>query len=132
MGIRTILAAVAVSATLVTPSLAADKYRIDPDHVWVNFAIQHNVWSKALGRFTDVQGEIIFDQDDVSASSVTATIGTATADTANAARDAEVRSEFLHSTQFPKITFTSTGVEKTGDKQGTITGDLTLNGVTPR
>src|SRR4051794_25585504 len=55
-------------------SFAANKYIIDPQHVWVNFSIQQYVFSKALGRFKAVKGEIVFDKDNVAASSVKAEI----------------------------------------------------------
>lgn len=118
-------------AVAAHPANAADKFKIDPDHVWVNFAIQQYVYSKALGRFTGISGEITFDADHVETSSVTAEIDAMTADTANSERDvSEVRTEFLKGDRFPKITFVSTGIEKTGNNTGKVTGDLTLAGVT--
>jgi polyisoprenoid-binding protein YceI len=113
------------------PTNASERYAIDPDHVWVNFSIQQYVYSKALGRFTGISGEITFDKDHVENSSVKAEIDANTADTANAERDInEVRPQFLKGDKFPKITFVSTGIEKTGDNTGKVTGDLTLAGVT--
>jgi polyisoprenoid-binding protein YceI len=38
--------------------------------------------------------------------------------------------DFLNVAEFPEMTFKSTAIEKTGDKTGKVTGDLTLLGVT--
>ena len=40
--------------------------------------------------------------------------------------------DFLNVAEFPEMTFKSTALEKTGDKTGKVTGDLTLLGVTKR
>jgi polyisoprenoid-binding protein YceI len=128
--VAVILAGIAMGVA-AQPANASEKYAIDPDHVWVNFSIQQYVYSKALGRFTGISGEIAFDKDHVESSSVKAEIDAKTADTANAERDInEVRTEFLKGDKFPKITFVSTSIEKTGDNTGRVTGDLTLAGVT--
>ncbi len=47
------------------------------------------------------------------------------------ARDDHLRSpDFFNAAEFPEMTFASTGIERTSDKTGKITGDLTLLGVT--
>ncbi len=46
------------------------------------------------------------------------------------ARDDHLRSpDFFNAAEFPSMTFESTAIEKTGDKTGKITGNLTLLGV---
>ena len=71
-----ILSALAISALLATTvsGFAADTYKIDKDHAWVNFAINHAGWSSAIGKFRTVSGDIVFDQADVGKSSVTVEI----------------------------------------------------------
>lgn len=116
---------------LATPVLAADTYTIDPQHVWVNFSLNHAGWSTAQGTFHAVSGEILFDKDDVTKSSVNVSIDATSLDTNDATRNADLGSpDFLNSAEFPTITFTSTAVEKTGEKTGKVTGDLTMIGVT--
>ena len=59
------------------------------------------------------------------------TIKTASVDTHFAQRNKDLMSpDFLNVTEFPEMTFKSTSIEKTGDKTGRVTGDLTLLGVT--
>jgi polyisoprenoid-binding protein YceI len=109
---------------------AADTYKIDPQHAWVSFAINHAGWSSAIGKFRTFSGDIVFDKDDVTKSSVKAEIDATSVDTNFADRDRDLNSpDFLNTAEFPKITFESTSVEKTGDKTGKINGNLTIIGV---
>ncbi len=128
-----LFAALAAGVFLATPaaSFAADTYKIDKDHAWVNFAINHAGWSTAMGKFRAVSGDIVFDKADVAKSSVKVEIDSTSIDTNFADRDKDLNSpDFLNSAEFPKITFVSTAVEKTGEKTGKITGNLTIIGVT--
>ena len=130
---RFIIGSVVLAGLAVMPaaSFAAETYAIDPEHVWVTFAIKHGPWATVLGRFDKASGEIVFDRDDVTKSSVKATVDAKTINTNFARRDADLRGpDFLNAAEFPAITFVSTKIEKTGDKTGTITGDLTLTGIT--
>ena len=71
------------------------------------------------------------DREHPEQSSVTATIQTASLDTAIAKRDEHLRSdEFFNVAKFPQMTFKSHRVKQTGSNAGEITGDLTMHGVT--
>ncbi len=130
---RFIIGSVVLAGVAVMPaaSFAAETYTIDPAHVWVTFAIKHAQWATVLGRFDRAGGEIVFDRDDVTKSGVKATIDATTINTNFARRDADLKGpDFLNAAEFPVITFVSTKIERTGDKTGTITGNLTLIGIT--
>lgn len=121
----------ALAAISSTPVQAADTYKIDPTHAWVNFSINHAGWSHAQGMFHKVAGDIVFDKADVTKSSVKVEIDAASIDTNFADRNRDLNSpDFLNTAEFPKISFRSTKVEKTGENVGKITGDLTIIGVT--
>jgi polyisoprenoid-binding protein YceI len=110
---------------------AADNYILDVDHTNVIFFVDHLGFSHMEGEFDDVQGSFVFDQDDVTKSSVSVTIKTASVDTDVVALDDHLRgTDFFDTEQFPDITFTSSTVTKTGEKTGRITGDLNMHGVT--
>lgn len=129
-GSHSTLATAAFLATSV-PAFAAETYTIDKQHAWVGFAVNHAGWALALGKFGSVAGEIVFDKADVTKSSVKVEIDATSIDTNFTDRDKDLNSpDFLNSAEFPKITFVSTVVEKTGDKTGKVTGDLTIIGVT--
>jgi polyisoprenoid-binding protein YceI len=102
----------------------------DPMHSEVDFSITHMSVSKVHGRFGDVNATIVYNEADPAKSSVTATIGVGTVDTGVAQRDSDLKSaHFFDVANMPTATFTSTSVEKSGDKL-TVTGNLTLHGVT--
>ncbi|HXV30262.1 MAG TPA: YceI family protein [Sinorhizobium sp.] len=112
-------------------AFAADAYDIDPTHAWVGFKTNHAGWSNAQGTFKAVSGNISFDKEDVTKSSVEITIDAASIDTSDEKRDTHLKSpDFLNAEEFPQITFKSTAIEKTGDKTAKVTGDLTLLGTT--
>jgi polyisoprenoid-binding protein YceI len=118
-------------AMMPAASFAAEIYTIDPAHIWVTFGIKHGQWATVLGRFDKAGGEIVFDRDDVTKSGVKASIDATTINTNFARRDADLKGpDFLNAAEFPVITFVSTKIERTGDKTGTITGNLTLTGIT--
>ncbi|BDX17736.1 UPF0312 protein [Halopseudomonas aestusnigri] len=111
---------------------AAD-YQIDKQgqHASVNFKISHLGYSWIYGRFNDFDGSFSWDAAEPEASSVNVTLNTASVDTNHAERDKHIRSaDFLNVEEHGTATFTSTGVEMTGDNTAKVTGDLTLNGVT--
>ncbi|BAI74675.1 protein (plasmid) [Azospirillum sp. B510] len=132
---KTLFAAVLFAATAVgtvAPAFAAPvNYKIDPAHTAVAFIVNHVGFSNVIGRFNTVGGDITFDKDAVEKSVVTVTIDTTSVDTNHAKRDEHLRSpDFFNAKEFPKLTFKSTKIEKTGEKTGKLHGDLTMLGVT--
>ncbi len=123
---------VATAAGALTPAFAAPvSYKIDPAHTAVAFVVNHIGFSNVIGRFNTVGGDISFDKDAVEKSTVTVTIDSTSIDTNHAKRDEHLRSpDFFNAKEFPKLTFKSTKIEKTGDKTGKLHGDLTMLGVT--
>ena len=110
-------------------ALAADEFKIDPNHSSVNFAVAHMGVSTVVGRFNQFEGKIVYDDKDVTKSSVNVTIKTASINTDVAARDNDLRSaNYFDVEKFPEITFQSKSVEKAGN--GLIAhGTLTIHGV---
>lgn len=112
-------------------AFAADSYEIDPTHAWVSFKTNHAGWANAHGVFRTVSGEISFDKDDVTKSSIELKIDAASIDTNHEQRDTHLKSpDFLNVEEFPEVTFKSTAIEKTGDKTAKVTGDLSIAGTT--
>ncbi|MEM1275053.1 MAG: YceI family protein [Pseudomonadota bacterium] len=106
-------------------------YKLDPAHTTIGFWIMHIGYAKTFGQFTEVEGSYVFDEEARTLSDVSVTVPTASVFTANKARDGHVKNaDFLDVGQFPEMTFTASGGEVTGDQTGTVTGDLTLLGVT--
>lgn len=111
-------------------AFAAETYKIDSVHSSANFSVRHMMVSTVKGRFTEVQGTIVYDEKDVAKSSVKATIKTATINTDNGQRDVHLKSpDFFDAAKYPEIQFVSTKVEKRGDQLVAI-GNLTIKDVT--
>ncbi len=132
---KKIAATFAIASALVAtmPGLAnaGEKYVIHEDHTWVSFKISHAGWANAHGTFRKVSGDISFDKENVSQSSVSVVIDATSLDTNSAPRDKHVSSpDFLNSEKFPEITFESTKIEPTGETTGLIYGNMTMVGVT--
>ena len=123
--------AIAVASFMGGAAGAADKYALDPMHTFVVFKIMDMGYAHVVGWFTAVAGELTFDPADVTKSTLKVTIKTASIDTHFARRNKDLMSpDFLNVAEFPEMTFKSTSVERTGDKKGKVTGELTLLGVT--
>ena len=115
--------------TAVLKDIAGD-YSIDPAHTRLGFVARHAMVTKVRGAFTEVSGTARVDAADPRKSSVSITIVANSINTGQQQRDDHLRSgDFFDSEQFPEITFVSTSVDRDGD-EWTITGDLTIKGVT--
>jgi polyisoprenoid-binding protein YceI len=102
----------------------------DKAHSEVDFTILHMSLSNVHGRFGNIGGKIVWDEADITKSSVDVTIDVTSIDTGVSGRDNDLKSANLFdATQFPTASFTSTSVAKNGSNL-TVTGNLTLHGVT--
>jgi polyisoprenoid-binding protein YceI len=127
----TIVLAALLAGLFSQPAAAADRFAMDKVHTNIAFLINHLGYSNMLGQFQEFEGEFLFDQQTITNSRISLTIQTASIDTDHEARDKHLRSpDFFNALEFPTMTFTSTGIEKTGDNSGRVTGDLTLLGTT--
>ena len=123
----TCLLALGVAAST---GVAADTFTIDPNHSSIGFTVKHMVVTKVKGGFDEYAGTILYDDKDLTKSSVEVTIKTASIDTNTPRRDDDLRSpNFFDAAKYPEITFTSRRIEKSGDGYTAI-GDLTMHGVT--
>jgi polyisoprenoid-binding protein YceI len=110
--------------------MAASTWKIDASHSAIHFSVRHMVVAKTRGRFTRFAGQLAFDPADLSSGSVQVTIEPGSLDTADAQRDAHLRSaDFLDVEKFPTATFQSTKVQDLGGGKLRIAGDLTIRGV---
>jgi polyisoprenoid-binding protein YceI len=126
------LTAVSIILVLAFPLLVnAYTYRIDPDHISIQFKIRHLSVSNVTGNFQKATGTATFDDKDPAAARVEATIDAASIDTGHEKRDEHLRGpDFFDVAKYPTIKFVSKKVEKVGPGKLKITGDLTMHGVT--
>jgi polyisoprenoid-binding protein YceI len=130
--------ALSACASLVAPKVASEPaalkpgaYTLDKEHGSLLFKVDHLGYSLFVGRFDRFDATLDFDADNVSAAHVEAKIDVASLDVANTDFAATLTGPgWFNAAAFPEAGFVSTSIEKTGDKTGRMTGDLTLKGVT--
>lgn len=121
-----------LAAILSLPvSAATSTWQLDPSHSAAQFSVRHLAISTVRGGFSNVKGTVIFDDKDVSKSSVDVTIDVSTVDTREPNRDKDLKTDkFFDVEHYPTMTFKSTKVEQASPGKLKITGDLTIRGVT--
>lgn len=106
-------------------------YRLDPVHTRVLFRISHAGFSNQPGFFTAVQGQLQFDAADWSQSRLEVHIPIASLQLGDADWNRRILDHtFFDLKKYPEALFISTQVLQDGDGKGTVTGNLTLHGVT--
>lgn len=129
--VMTTLAVVAIGA-FARPAIAEPRtYVLDPSHLTIAFLVSHVGFEKTLGLFKTAEGSFEFDEQAPAVTNIQVTIPTASVFTNHDGRDNHLRSaDFLAAEQYPTITFEGTSATQTGPRTGTVTGDLTIRGVT--
>lgn len=120
-----------------TSRVEAGTYATDPGHTLVAWRVNHFGFNDYIGLFGNVEGTLEMDPANPSAASLDVTIPIAGVTTASegltehltrAGQDGGEPDFFGPSPEPAR--FVSTSVEPTGDTTATITGDLTMNGMT--
>jgi polyisoprenoid-binding protein YceI len=107
-----------------------NNWTLDTAHSGISFSVRHMVVAKVRGRFAQWSGSLELDEADITRSRVEVEIDAKSIDTGVAQRDEHLRSaDFLDVQQFPSLRFVSQRVEKNGDEQLRVTGQLTVRGV---
>ncbi len=122
----------AALTTLVATSVAAapEKYILDNSHSQILFSYNHLGFSTTWSMFSGFGGEIMFDADAPASSSVSVSMPLKSMYTGWEKRFEHFMSpDFFDAKDDSMISFTSTGIEVTGEKTALITGDLVINGV---
>ena len=138
LGLALLAACTSVVAPLLKPDVStqitrvkAGDYALDPEHAAVLFRIDHLGFSTYVGRFETFDASLTGDAADPASSSVEAVIDMTSLDVANAPFATELMGpDWFDAAAFPQAVFKSTSVAMTGDTTATVTGDLTLHGVT--
>ena len=122
--------------TIIAAILLAAPAAAEPT-VWL---VDHNnsklgftaYWQNApvKGVFKTWRADILFDPDDLASSRVVVAVETASADTAYADRDAEIKKkDWFAVADFPAATFMADVIRKTGEGQYAADGTLAIKGV---
>ncbi|HEX7117275.1 MAG TPA: YceI family protein [Longimicrobiales bacterium] len=118
-------------STVETKRVGRSTWTIDAAHTLVEFAVKHMMIATVKGRFGEVSGTIVLDEEALDRSSAEVTIVASSIDTRSADRDAHLRSaDFLDVETHPTLTFRSRRVESVGEGRFRVIGDLTIRGTT--
>jgi polyisoprenoid-binding protein YceI len=109
----------------------SNQWNIDASHTNAHFSVRHMMITNVRGEFQKLEGTVTFDSANPEATEIEATVDVASINTRDAQRDGHLKSaDFLDAEKFPKLTFKSKSVKAKGKDHLTVTGDLTIRGVT--
>jgi polyisoprenoid-binding protein YceI len=112
-------------------TVKAGTYKLDPHHTQVIFSISHLGFTNFSGFFSGASGTLQLDPSDLSASKLEVSIPVSSVLTTASVLDDQLKAvQVFDVEKYPNATFTSTTVTPIGEDRATITGNLTLHGVT--
>ena len=114
----------------VSLDVPAGDYKIDPRHTQILFGIKHMGLSTFWGRFAAVSGSLTFDPKAPEKSVLNVSIDMTNIQTHVPELDSDLPKSVFHADKFPTATFVSTQSVKASANTGTVTGNLTIAGVT--
>lgn len=124
-------APLAAAAPTTDPArMPAGTYVVDKTHASLIVRVQHMGLAAYTLRFTGFDAGYAWDPASPQTARVEATIAAASLDTGVAKYNGEFAEKFLDAGANPTIRFVSTSIVQTSPGKGTMTGDLTLRGVT--
>ena len=119
------------TAPAAVPTGALSVWNLDPAHSVAEFKVRHMMISYVKGKFSGLSGVLKLDEADYTHSTVEVSIPSASVSTVDENLDAHLKNaDFFDVEQFPTLTFKSTNIHSLGDNDYTVTGDLTIRGVT--
>jgi len=120
---------IAMAAAPSASDFPGGHYVIDPKHASVIARVKHMGVSLYTLRFDTFDANFDYDPAHPEATRLTASVDPASLDV-DADYGKQFAEEFLSASKFPKAAFTATQMQTAGDGTGTMTGNLTLMGVT--
>ena len=118
-------------ATSTTSPTSVITWKLDPAHSSAEFKVKHMMISNVKGTFSGLSGTLSEHTVDSTLSSIEASVDVSSISTGDAQRDGHLKSaDFFEIEKYPTMTFQSTKVERKGEDEYRVTGDLTIHGVT--
>ena len=112
----------------VSSVFAQTTWTLDKSHTKIGFVVTHMSVTEVEGNFKDFEGSIVSKAADFNGAEIKFTAQTASIDTDNEKRDADLKSpNFFDAAANPTVTFAGT-LTKDGGKYK-LKGDLTMHGV---
>ena len=106
-------------------------WKIDQAHSEIGFKVKHLMVSNVRGHFTNFDGSIALPDEDFTKAVISFSAETKSINTNNTMRDGHLQSaDFFDAEKFPTLSFESSNITKNSDNNFTVTGTLTMHGVT--
>ncbi len=127
----TALSLLVFGTALAAPVRAeVETFSIDSAHSFANWELRHVV-ARTSGTFHDIKGSVVVDTSNLAKSSANAVISIYSLNSSHLRRDVHtLTDEFLDARNYPEMKFASTSVAPVTAEKGTLSGQLTLHGVT--
>ncbi len=104
---------------------------MDPAHAYIAFSYTHMGFSHPILRFNKFNAELDFNSADPTKSTLSVMVDPSSIDAGTDTFNEHLTSDrFFDTAKFKEITFKATSMKVTGDNTGTITGNLTIKGMT--
>lgn len=117
-------------ATSTSARAEIETFSIDTAHSFANWELRHIV-ARTSGTFHDIKGTVSLDMSNIAKSSVNAIVSIYSLNSSHLRRDVHILTdEFLDARNFPEMKFVSTSVNPVTAEKGSLSGQLTLHGVT--
>lgn len=126
-----LIAAACLTLTATCSQAEPRTFEIDPEHFSVGFLVEHAGYDKTLGMFREAEGSFVYDEAEQTLHSGEVVVQAESVFTNHAERDDHLRGgDFLDVSDYPEIVFEADELTMTGEREGTLTGELTLLGTT--
>jgi len=120
----------ALAAFAAAAQAAPSTYNIDNSHTYPHFSYSHLGYSTQTHKFDKTSGKVVMDFD-AKTGSVDVTIDATSVNTGFALFNEHIQgADFFDTARHPTITFKSSSMNFKGNKPVSLTGDLTIKGVT--
>ncbi len=130
-GAAALLAGAASAQSALSEKVSSGTYKMDPGHGYVTLTYSHFGFSNPIIQFEDVAAVMEINVDAPAESDINVTIDATSVDSGVEEFNGHLNSaDWLDTEAFPTITFVATSLEQTDAETGTMTGDLTIKGVT--
>ena len=109
----------------------SNQWIVDPSHSNAQFTVKHMMITNVRGEFSKLAGTVSYDASKPEATQIEATVEVGSLNSRDAQRDGHLKSpDFFDAEKFPNITFKSKSVKAKSKQDLSVTGYLTIHGVT--
>jgi polyisoprenoid-binding protein YceI len=130
MKLKALAVVTALTAFSAAAQAAPSTYNIDNSHTYPHFTYSHLGYSIQTHKFDKTSGKVVVDFT-AKTGSVDVTIDATSVNTGHALFKEHIQGEdYFDTAKYPTITFKSSDMKFKGNKPVSVTGDLTIKGVT--